>query len=286
MQTITRTILKKVYKKKPEWSHKGDYGRLLVVCGSYRMTGSPVLVGLSALRAGVDTVYFVGPKRAMDVVATVFPTFINQPLEGNFLTKRHVEEVIDFAHEMRITGLVIGPGLGRMSETREAIVKIVDIFEVPMVIDADAIRAMSVAPDILKKKTTVLTPHADELFELSGRRVSTQLNERIETAKEVAKQLGTVIVLKGHVDVISDGKEVLLNRTGNVWMTKGGFGDTLAGICAAFMARRKNRVSSLTAAAAAAYINGRAGNFAAKKFKYGVLPTDLINEIPNVIKNG
>jgi hydroxyethylthiazole kinase-like uncharacterized protein yjeF len=272
MQTVTKVILKKVYRKKSEWLHKGDYGRLLVVCGSYRMTGSPVIVGLAALRTGVDVVCFAGPERAMYVAAAAFPTFITQPLKGNFLNKQHADEVIGFADEMRISGLAIGPGLWRLPETREAVVKIIERLEVPMVIDADAIRAMNVATDVLRKKTAVLTPHADELFELSGRKVSTQLDDRIKTVKEVAKQLNTTIVLKGHVDVISDGGKILLNRTGNVHMTKGGFGDSLTGICAAFMARRKNRVDPLTAAAAAAYINGRAGDLAVKKFKEGVLP--------------
>jgi NAD(P)H-hydrate epimerase len=107
------------------------------------------------------------------------------------------------------------------------------------------------------------------------------LEERIDAVKKVAAELKTTILLKGHIDVISNGKEVMLNKTGSPLLTKAGLGNTLAGICAAILARG---IDTFTSACAAAYINGKAGELAAEKFGEGLLPTDLIEFIPEVIK--
>lgn len=286
MEIVKRSILKKVYMKKEPWAHKGHYGRLLIVAGSEMMTGAPILVGKAALRAGVDVVYFMGPRRAMDAVANAYPTFINKPLETDYLKKDNIKEIVEFAAQMRVTGLALGPGLWRTKDTRQAILEIIEIFDVPMVIDADAVRAAAAFPTTLAGKRAVLTPHVDEFRELTGETVPTDLNKRIEAVQKAAKELDTVILLKGHVDVISDGRRTAINKTGNVAMTKGGFGDTLTGICAAFLSRQKNQVDTFTAACAAAFINGAAGDLAARKLKGGVLPTDLIEAIPRVIPRG
>src|SRR5437867_8182949 len=255
MIEVSKSILSEVYPKKDPWSHKGDYGKLLIVSGSYRITGAPALIAKAALRAGVDTVFLAGPKRAMDFVAASYPTFINLPLEGNQLELKHVPQIKDFADEMKITGLAIGPGLWRTDETRKAVVEIVKNFDVPMVIDADAIRAMSDATSILRKKAAVITPHADEFKELTRENVILDVNDRIKKVTEQAKSLGTVILLKGHVDVISNGDKVAINKSGDPNMTKGGCGDTLTAICSAFLARKMNKVDEFTAACAAAYLN-------------------------------
>ena len=284
MIEVSKDIVRKVYPKKDPWSHKGDYGKLLVIAGSYRITGAPVLIARAALRSGVDTVYLAGPKRAMDVAANSYPTFINLPLDGNQLEQKHLSEIADFADEMNITAVAIGPGLWRSPETRKTVIEIVKNFEFPMVIDADAIRAMKTAKEILKGKTCVLSPHANEFFELTGEKVENEVKDRMEKVSEQAKILGTTILLKGHVDVIADDVKVATNKINDPRMSKGGCGDTLTGICAAFLARRINQIDTFTAACASAYINGRAGQLAAKKFREGLLPTDLIENIPEVIR--
>lgn len=280
---VGKSILKQVYKKRDPWAHKGHYGKLLVIAGSERITGAPILVGRAALRAGVDTVYFAGPKRAMDAAAFSYPTFINQPLEGRELMEEHLPAIIAFVNDMKPSGIAIGPGLWRTERTRKAIVRIVENFNLPIVIDADAIRAVSKVKEILKNKIAVLTPHSNEFKEFSGIEVTNNIDERAEAIRSEAKKWRTVIVLKGNVDIISDGKKVAVNRTGNPFMTKGGCGDTLTGICAAFLARKVDKVNPFVAACAAAYINGRAGDIAARKLKSSLLPTDLIDAIPDVI---
>jgi ADP-dependent NAD(P)H-hydrate dehydratase / NAD(P)H-hydrate epimerase len=280
---VDKSILKRVYKQRDLWTHKGQYGKLLVIAGSERITGAPILIAKSALRAGCDTIFLVGPKRAMDSAAFAYPTFVNQPLEGRELIEEHLPAIITFVNDMKPSGIAIGPGLWRTEKTRKAVVRIVENFNLPIVIDADAIRAMSAAKEILKRKTAILTPHSNEFSEFSGIEVTNNIEERMEAVKSEAKKWQTIILLKGNVDVISDGKKVAINKTGNPFMSKGGCGDTLTGICAAFLARKVDEVDPFDAACAAAYINGRAGDIAARKFRSGLLPTDLIDCIPEAI---
>jgi hydroxyethylthiazole kinase-like uncharacterized protein yjeF len=276
---VSKSILKRVYKKRDLWSHKGQYGKLVVIAGSKRHTGSPCFVGLSAYKAGCDLVYIASPERAANVAANFSPVLITEPLEGDKLTRKHIKKILSLVKEVRATAIAIGPGLWRDKETLNAIIELIEKLDLPMIIDADAIRAISRKKNILKGKNCVLTPHADEFRELTGIKLG-NIDQRIKTVKSEAKKINNVILLKGNVDVISDGKKLILNKTGSPFMTKGGCGDTLTGICGAFLARG---IDIFTAACAAAYINGRAGELAAKKYGESLLPLDLIENIHKVI---
>lgn len=288
---VTKDILKGVYPVREPWVHKGRFGRLLVVGGSARHTGSPCFVSAAAYRAGCDLVFVAAPQRAADVAAAFSPNIITQPLAGEKIVPKHVEKITRLAKEIVATAAVIGPGLWREKDTLKAILQLIKNLNpyLPLVIDADAIRAIGAAKNrgaeyikkILGTKKAILTPHADEFAALSGKRVTTELSNRIAAAEEVARELGCVIILKGHVDVITNGVETFLNKTGSTLMTKGGMGDTLAGICGGLLARG---VEPFTAAQAAAFINGTAGELAARKFGESVLATDLIEQIPAAIK--
>jgi hydroxyethylthiazole kinase-like uncharacterized protein yjeF len=294
MEYVTKSILKKVYKKRDIWAHKGQYGKLLIISGSERHTGSPIFVGMSACRAGCDLVYLIGPKRAMDIAASYSPMLITQPLEGKQLESRHIPEILSMIEEVRATAIAIGPGLWRTQETRKAILELISKINLPMVIDADAVRAVSADVKILYNKKAVLTPHDNEFLELSNVKVERKnLKDRIKKVTEVAHMINcsgglcpivppVVIVLKGHIDVISNGIKTALNKTGSSLMTKGGMGDSLTGICGALLARG---IDTFTAACASAYINGKAGELAVKKFGESVITTDLIEEIKNVLRN-
>jgi len=272
--------LKKYYPKRRKWAHKGDFGYVLIVAGSERYTGSPIFNGLSALRAGADLVTIVGHKRAMDIAASFLPDLITYPLDGE-LSLKHVPKILELAKNF--DALIIGGGLKRAPKTYKAIQKIIKKINLPIVIDAEAIRAVAEDKIVLKNKKAILTPHSEEFRILTGEKVEEDINQRKEKVKRWAKKLGVVILLKGHIDVISDGEKIFLNKTGSPFMTKGGFGDTLAGICGALLARG---FSPLEAARAAAFINGKAGELAAKKFGEGVLASDifsLIEKIPKII---
>jgi len=268
-----------IYPRRPAWSHKGDFGAVLVIGGSANHTGSPIFNASAALRAGADLAYLVGPKRAMDVAACSMPDFITHPLDGE-LSVRHVSYVLKLSR--KATACIIGGGLARTPATYRAIREIIRKISAPMVIDAEAIRAVGQNPSCLNGKIAILTPHADEFFALTGVHVTQSIRAREKEVRTAAKRFSTVILLKGNTDIISDGSKCIRNKTGTPYMTKGGCGDTLAGICGAIVARG---IDPLHAAQAAAYINGRAGERAAKKYGEGMLASDLLLEISSVIPN-
>lgn len=279
MRIVRKTILNKIYKKRDLWSHKYSFGHLLVIGGSKHYSGSPAFNALAALRAGVDLVTIVAPERAANIIASFLPDLIAYPLEGDYICGEHLDELIKFTHGK--TAVVIGGGLTREREVLETVVEYLERIDLPCVIDADAIHAVATKKEILKNKNFVLTPHAFEMLVLSGVQVSKDLNQRIKIVKETAAKLKTTILLKGHIDVISNGKEVALNKTGSPLMSKGGMGDSLAGICGAFLARGND---CFTSACASAYVNGLAGEIAAKNLGESVTASDLINSIPKAIK--
>ena len=276
--------LKEIYPPREKWTHKGKNGYLLVIAGSKKYTGSPIFNALAALRAGADLVCCLGPERAMNIAAQFLPDIITFPLVGDCLRKKHLPFILK--QIPKFDSLVIGCGLGRSLETFQVVLEIIKKADLPMVVDADGIRAISQEKEkissILKEKKIVLTPHSKEFEILTGEKLTTEIEERKEKVKKWAKKLNCLILLKGHLDVISDGQEVFLNETGSPFMTKGGFGDILTGILGAILARK---VNLFEAAKAASFINGKAGQLAAEKYGEGLLASDSFEIISQVIKN-
>lgn len=281
MKTITANILQEIYRSREKWSHKGQYGKLLVVAGSEMHTGSPIFSSMAAYRAGCDLVYLASPQRPADIAASYSPNLITFSLNGKKFVPQHVPEILNLVETSRITAMLIGPGLWRDAQTYAAIYKLITSVDLPIVIDADAIRAVGHNKKILRNKRVVFTPHADEFLELTGKKVGVNLEQRIAAVRGASRELNSVVLLKGNIDIVSDGRKTVLNKTGSVFMTKGGFGDTLAGICGAYLARG---VSLFNAACTAAFVNGKAGELACKKFGESALATDLLKEIPKVIR--
>ena len=286
MQEVSKDILKNIYKPRPLDARKYDFGLLVVIGGSQFYSGSPAFSALSAFKAGVDMVRIIAPKRAADIIASFSPILAAYPLEGDWLTKQHLATLISMTEGAKAVArghvaVVIGGGLGRTKETQEAVNEYLSRVSLPVVVDADAIHAVAQSPEVFKGKNFLFTPHGYEFFILTGQEVIGKSDdERIKIVQSEANRLQTTILLKGHLDVISDGQDVVLNKTGNPSMTKGGCGDTLAGIAGALMARG---ISAFVAAQAAAFINGKAGEIASQKKKESLLATDLIEAIPEVI---
>jgi len=286
MLEVTKDILKDIYKERPRNIRKYDYGLLVVVGGSEFYSGSPALSAMAAFRAGVDMVRIIAPKRAADIIASFSPNLAAYPLEGKWLNKTHLPTLLAMTESAKAvargnTAVVIGGGAGRSEETQKAILKYLEEVSVPVVIDADAIHALGEKPEIVSGRNFLITPHTYEFFVLTGKEIyKLSEEEKIKMVQTEAQRLHTTILLKGAIDIISDGKGVALNRTGSPFMTKGGCGDTLAGICGALMARG---LSPFTAAQAAAYINGKAGEVVAQRVKEGLLATGLIEAIPKVL---
>lgn len=286
MTEVTKNILKNIYKPKAVEAKKYDSGLLLVIGGSEFYSGSPALSAMAAFRAGVDMVRIIAPKRAADIIASFSPNLAAYPLDGNWLTKKHLAVLLEMTESAKVvargnTAVIIGGGLGRSQETREVILEYLSQVSVPVVIDADAIYTVGEKPEIISGKPFLITPHTYEFFVLTKKEIY-QLpgEEKIKMVQAEAARLQTTILLKGKVDIISNGQEVVLNKIGSPYMTVGGTGDTLAGICGALMARG---VSPFEAGQAGALINGLAGELAGKKLGESLTATDLIETIPQVI---
>ena len=279
MLKVSGSLLKEIYKPRKKDSYKGNYGKVLVIGGSKFYHGSPTLSALAAYRAGADLVFLAGPERAMNIAATYGAELITYPLTGDWVVNRHVPILLELSSNKH--AIVIGGGMTRNADTLEAIIKFLKKIDIPCVVDADAIYAISKRRDAIKNNF-VLTPHAHEFFVLTGVKVSDlSLEEKVKAVKRAAFEMNCTILLKGSVDVISDGNRTAINKTGNPYMTVGGTGDVLAGVCGALLARK---AEPFTAACAAAFIVGRAGDVAAKEKKEGLLPSDVIDAIPKVIR--
>jgi len=285
---VKKEIIKEVFKKRPETSHKYDWGYLLIIGGSQLYSGSPALAAMAAMRAGVDLTLIVTPTRAANIIASFSPDLITYPLEGNDITAEHLPTLIALTNSAKkVSGgkmaVVIGGGIGRDEETQKTIREYLKSIDIPCVIDADAIWAIASEKEILIEKRAIITPHSFEYFVLTGKKINQLSQEHKETElQNTAKELNSTILLKGNPDIIADSSKIMLNKTGNPYMTVGGTGDTLAGLCGAFLSQGFNPFLS---ANAAAFLNGEAGDRAFEKLGPGLLATDLIEVIPEVIKN-
>ncbi len=269
-----------VYYPKPKIeSHKGDNGRLLILGGG-PYTGAPALAGLAAYRMGVDLVHIVTPSKTYQIIASYSPNFIVHRLGGDVF----VEEDLDILKNVipKVDAVIIGPGLGGHPDTSNGILKFIRESSKPMVIDADAIRPVAGDLGALKGHKGVLTPHANEFKILSGEDIKSDIDERAQQVRTFANKTGFTILLKGNLDIISDGEHVKLNRTGNPSMTVGGTGDVLAGLTGAMLAKG---VSPFNSARIAAFTNGTVGDLVFKDLGYSMMATDMIDKIPIVVNS-
>jgi ADP-dependent NAD(P)H-hydrate dehydratase / NAD(P)H-hydrate epimerase len=280
-------------------SHKGENGRLLVIGGGPYF-GAPALSSFAAQRTGIDLIYVATPKKVARAItsyspllikpvklakdiAKLSPTLIVKELSNeNFLVSNDLKLIEPLVK--KVDALLIGPGLGYNKETQKAVEKIIKFFikkNIPIAIDADAIKVVGKKHDIIKNGKIVITPHSGEFHELTGIQLTSDLKSRIKTVNKWAKKLDISIVLKGPIDIISDGKNTKLNEIHNEAMTVGGTGDVLAGIIGALLSKK---VEPFNAARLGVFLSGSAGNIAFEKRSYGLVATDIIDEIPTVLK--
>ncbi|MGD0057599.1 MAG: NAD(P)H-hydrate dehydratase [Methanomassiliicoccales archaeon] len=259
-------------------SHKGENGRVLIIGGG-PYTGAPALAGLSAYRIGVDLVHIATPVMSYYPIACYSPNFIVHRLSGDNLLERDLDLLRMLSR--KVDSVLIGPGAGDHPDTYLTIQRFVREFDKPIVIDADGIGAVSKDLSVLKGKTGVITPHAMEFKTLSGITLPENYDARIEPVREFANKISMTILLKGRVDVVSDGERVKLNRTGNAAMSVGGTGDVLAGQVVGLISKG---VDPYDAARISAFTNGFAGDLAYEQLGFSLLATDVIDKIPPVLK--
>jgi NAD(P)H-hydrate epimerase len=272
--------VEKIIKPRLPTVQKGDSGRILVIGGSAVFSGAPALVALAAYRAGVDLVHVAAPTQTAYSISSMSADLITVKLEGDHLNPRNIGTLAPYLEKS--TTVAMGPGLGLHNDTREAVKQIVTLIEerrIPLLLDADALKAFAEFKHKLRTPA-VLTPHRGEYRILTGHELTDDVVKQAEDVEKTAKELGAVILLKGHTDVISDGERCKFNFTGNPGMTVGGTGDVLSGVVAAFMAQG---VDPFDAAVAGAFVNGAAGDFVASAKGFHMVATDLLEWIPKAI---
>lgn len=266
-------------------THKGDYGRVLVVGGSLGMAGAPAMSGMACLRSGAGLVTLFAPTDVQATAAAYCPAFMTRGLEseaGRFGPSL-LEALVEAAD--KFDAIAIGPGLGRSPGLTESVASAYERIATPMVVDADGLNALAERPDTLTRPggPRVLTPHAGEFARLNGAALADPDDgaERRDKAAALARRDptgATVVVLKGARTVVTDGYRFSVNATGNPGMATAGAGDVLTGVVAALLGQG---LSAFDAARLGAHTHGLAGDLAAKRLgPIGMIATDLIDNLP------
>ncbi len=262
-------------------SHKGKFGRLLVIAGSFGMLGAGALASRAALRSGAGLVTWAVPLSLSSTAMTYMPELITLPLPE---TKQKALSVDAREHlleaSMEADAVVLGPGLPVAGESGELMRLLIAEIKAPLLIDAGALRAIAsdLRPVASRKNPTVLTPHPGEMAGLTNVSVNEIQADRSKSASELAKKISAVVVLKGNDTVIADGNTCFVNETGNDGMATAGSGDVLCGVIAALIGQK---MPVYDAAVAGTYLHGLAGDIAAGvKGRYSLIASDIIEALP------
>jgi ADP-dependent NAD(P)H-hydrate dehydratase len=270
---------------RPADSNKGNYGRVLVVAGSRGMSGAAVLCGSAALRGGAGLVTVAVPEEILPIVAAGNPCYLTASLpqdnEGKFsdLAEKRIHELAKLN-----TVVALGPGVGRSAVLNQLIPNLIRTLEIPIVLDADGLNALQGQADRLNDHAApvILTPHPGEFARLLGCDVPTVQARRQELAVQFAEKHNLVLVLKGHGTVVTDGRLVYQNRTGNPGMATGGTGDVLTGLIAALLGQG---LEPFAAAQLGVYLHGLAGDLAQEDFgQVSLIASDLLTYLPQAFR--
>ena len=261
VELLTRGSMRELISPRAPDSHKGDYGRVLVVAGSRGKTGAAHLSAIGALRSGAGLVTIATPATCLPIVAAMAPEYMTEALDetDEGLDPNGVERVLELARDV----LAIGPGLGQAPATREFVRRLVDRATMPLVIDADGLNAFGNQPDRLagrEGREVIVTPHPGEMARLLGMSIDEVQASRLEIARNFGVAHHVYVVLKGHRTLVATPDEkIFINPTGNPGMATGGTGDVLTGMIAAWLAQLLDAEAACTLAV---FLHGMAGDLA------------------------
>ena len=263
-----------------ENAHKGNFGKILLLCGSEGFTGAAALAAMGALRCGAGLVYLGVPRSiyAIEAVKLTEPIVFPLPDQDGKLSREALPKIISMLPGM--DAVLMGPGLGQSEGTRLVIRAVLEEAKCPVVLDADGINGICRHRDILRERhyPTILTPHKGEFARLGGDVTA----DRLTAAESFAREYGCILLLKGHHTVITDGTESYVNQTGNPGMAVGGSGDVLAGMIVSLLGQG---LTPIQAAACGAWLHGAAGDLCAEAMgQYAMLPTDMLEVLGRLLK--
>ena len=279
MMELNHEQVLSILPDRAENAHKGDFGKILLLCGSRGYTGAAYLAAQASLRSGAGLVFLGVPESIYQIEAVKLNEAIVFPLpdEDGKLSAAAIPEILE--RLPKVDAVLIGPGLGQSEGVFQVVKAVLEQAACPVVLDADGINLIATHKDIVRGRTgtTVLTPHGGEFARLGG-----ASGDRVAAATEMANDLGCILLLKGHHTVITDGNTTYINPTGNPGMAVGGSGDVLAGMITALLGQG---IEPLQAAACGAWLHGAAGDLCAAQIgQYGMLPTDMVNVLPRLLK--
>jgi hydroxyethylthiazole kinase-like uncharacterized protein yjeF len=284
VELLTKESMRALVTPRSHDSHKGDYGRVLIVAGSRGRTGAAHLSGLAALRSGAGLVTIATPSSSQPIVAVLAPEYMTEALDetaDGTLAFEALDRLLDFDADV----VAVGPGLGRSPSTAALVHGLVERSGVPLVLDADALQAFAGDTDRLMGRDDVdviITPHPGEMARLTGLSVQEVQAHRLDVAREFATAHHLYVVLKGHRTVVAtpDGK-AFINLTGNPGMATGGTGDVLTGMIAAWFGQLLDAES---ACKLAVYLHGLAGDLAeADEGEVAMVAGDLIARLGDAV---
>ncbi|MBU5452409.1 NAD(P)H-hydrate dehydratase [Pseudoflavonifractor sp. MSJ-30] len=277
---LTMADIARLLPKRDENAHKGNFGRVLLLCGSRGYTGAAYFAAMGALRTGAGLVYLGVPESiyAIEAVKLNEPVVFPLPEQGGRLSEAAVPEILEKIP--RMDAVLIGPGLGLGQGSFAVLKAVLTHAACPVVVDADGITLLVPHMDILRGREapTILTPHDGEFTRLFG----PVGEDRMASARAAALESRGIMLLKGHRTCVTDGIREYRNTTGNPGMAVGGSGDVLAGVLVSLLGQG---LEPLEAAACAAWLHGKAGDLCAGELgEYGMLPTDLLDFLPRLLK--
>ena len=266
--------MKSLWKNRDDFGHKGDFGKIGIIGGSMGMTGSSFLSSNAAIKSGAGLVYNIVPREIFEIMSIKFV----KKKKKSFDDLNEMEEFLK-----RLDTIAMGPGMGLGAYAEKVFERTIKI-DKKLLIDADGLNLLSKKLNLLEGRkdfSTILTPHEGEFARLSGLSLDEIKNNREKLAVDFAKKHKVILVLKGHETIVTDGKNIYINKTGNSGMASGGSGDVLTGIISAFM---KN-YSLYDAARLGVYVHGLSGDiYADKNSKTSLRARDLIENLSEVFK--
>lgn len=270
---VDKKMIKENITPRNKYGHKGNYGRVLLLAGSRGYSGAAYICCEAAVKTGSGLVTLGTPKELQPILSEKLIEAMTICLED----EEKIEEAIT-----KSDIVAIGPGLGNNERTLKLLKKVIEKANCSIVIDADGINVLKDNLYLVKhsERKIILTPHLGEMSKITGMTVEKIEEDRIGVAKSFAEEYGVIVLLKGYNTVVTDGKEVYINSTGNSAMASGGMGDCLTGIIASFIGQG---YPAIKAAYISAYIHGYCGERVSQK-KFTVTASDILNEVPYAIK--
>lgn len=262
LELLTRERMRELVPARAADSHKGDFGRVLIVAGSVGRSGAAHLAAIGALRSGAGLVTVATPRSCLPIVAAMAPEYMTDALEetaAGTIDYAALDRVLDFKADV----IAVGPGLGQSPATTAFVQGLLEKAGVPLILDADALNAFSGDPERLVGRDgldVVITPHPGEMARLLNLSVEAVQHDRLRHATDFAARHRVHVVLKGHRTVIaSPDHRTFINLTGNSGMATGGTGDLLTGMIAAWFGQL---LDAEAACKLAVYLHGSAGDLA------------------------